>query len=227
MLRAARVETDMGYALRHGVSFCDVGDRLVFLDIVTDRYFMLGEEAEAAFRAIRAGNCEFGPVHAALKRSNVLVETISNGVPEPCALARVPMASLLDEANVEPSVEERLRALLLLATARAQLRRKPLHVLLGGLANAKMRTGIPRPAQSLSAVSAAFEWTARMMRSHDQCLARSLSITRRAIDLGVSATLVIGVRLRPFAAHSWAQMDGGLINDRHDNVRTYTPILAI
>ena len=42
----------MGFTLRNGISFCRVGDRIIFLDIVTDRYFCLSPEAEHSFRAL-------------------------------------------------------------------------------------------------------------------------------------------------------------------------------
>jgi hypothetical protein len=38
---------------------------------------------------------------------------------------------------------------------------------------------------------------------------------------------VIGVKLRPFAAHSWVQSGPWLVNDRIDMIRAYTPIMAV
>jgi hypothetical protein len=76
-------------------------------------------------------------------------------------------------------------------------------------------------------VAVAFERTARIVRSHDQCLSRSLALARRLAALGLPADLVIGVRLRPFAAHCWVHAGEWLVNDRIDTVRTYTPILSV
>ena len=44
---------------------------------------------------------------------------------------------------------------------------------------------------------------------------------------GFSPRLVFAARLRPFAAHCWAQLDEAIVNEPADAVRQYTPILAI
>ena len=44
---------------------------------------------------------------------------------------------------------------------------------------------------------------------------------------GHDARLVFGVRLRPFAAHCWAQLDDAAIIEAPEDLRQYTPILAI
>jgi hypothetical protein len=45
----------MGFTLRNGISFCRVGDRIIFLDIEADRYFCLSRSAEHSFRALADG----------------------------------------------------------------------------------------------------------------------------------------------------------------------------
>jgi Transglutaminase-like superfamily len=47
------------------------------------------------------------------------------------------------------------------------------------------------------------------------------------LELGVWPTVVLAVRTQPFAAHSWAQHEHWLVNDRIDHVRKFTPILGI
>lgn len=44
---------------------------------------------------------------------------------------------------------------------------------------------------------------------------------------GHDARLVFGVRLRPFAAHCWAQLADAAIIETPEDLRQYTPILAI
>jgi hypothetical protein len=82
-----------------------------------------------------------------------------------------------------------------------------------------------RPADDdpLARVAAAFDASARLTRSHDQCLARSAAAATRLAMLGIGVDLVIGVRVRPFAAHCWIQTNAWLVNDRHDTVRAYAP----
>lgn len=62
---------------------------------------------------------------------------------------------------------------------------------------------------------------------HDRCLFDSLTLVRFLAREGLSARWVIGVRTRPFGAHSWVQSGRLVLNDVHDHVRTYTPILAV
>jgi hypothetical protein len=61
----------------------------------------------------------------------------------------------------------------------------------------------------------------------DQCLPRSIALASTLARRGISASLVIGVRLRPFLAHSWVQSGTLLLNDRPDVVCTFVPILVV
>lgn len=45
----------MAYALRHGISFCFVADRALFLDVPRDRYFCLSQAASRAFHDVVDG----------------------------------------------------------------------------------------------------------------------------------------------------------------------------
>lgn len=220
----------MGHALRTGISFCEVSDRLLFLDLVADRYFCLGDSMERAFRSVIA--CEKVDEREALTglvRSGILVETAEERLPQAFRRESRPGASLLDTPARSVGIGHKLAAISALATTHLSLRLGGLHRTLNKLAHAKlMPGGTSRDAsRSLHDVATAFEWTARIVRSHDQCLPRSIAVARRLAALGLAADLVIGVRLRPFAAHCWVEVDGRLVNDRLDTVRTYTPILSV
>lgn len=222
----------MGLITRSGISFCEVSDRLLFLDLYADRYFLIAEDAERSLREV-IGGCCFGPEQrqalGGLLRAGVLLETNDDRVPQCFESPSAPTTSLLDGGARPARLRERLNALSMLSVARVQLRFVALHVILGRLEASKSSQpdSASYSSQRLQEVADAFEWTSRMIRSHDQCLARSLAATRRLTVLGVPAELVIGVRLRPFAAHSWAQVKHFLVNDHIDTVRTDTPILAI
>lgn len=43
----------------------------------------------------------------------------------------------------------------------------------------------------------------------------------------IDATLVIGVRIRPFAAHCWVQAEQTLLNDAVAPIQELTPIMSI
>lgn len=80
---------------------------------------------------------------------------------------------------------------------------------------------------ALRDLAAQFARTARLTQAHDRCLPRSLALARHALARGWPVDLVMGVHLRPFAAHCWVQAGTDLLNDRLDNVRPFTPILVV
>lgn len=63
--------------------------------------------------------------------------------------------------------------------------------------------------------------------AHDECLRDSLVMLRFLSLQGLFPQWVIGVRTRPFRAHSWVQSGSLVLNDLHETVRGYTPILVV
>jgi Transglutaminase-like superfamily len=63
--------------------------------------------------------------------------------------------------------------------------------------------------------------------SRDRCLQDSLALVRFLASESIAAHWVIGVKSAPFAAHAWVQAGGLVLNDLHDNVRHYKPILVV
>lgn len=65
------------------------------------------------------------------------------------------------------------------------------------------------------------------LTTHDRCLHDSLALIHFLTTRGLIAQWVIGVRLRPFGAHSWVQRGSVVLNDQPDHVRAYEPILVV
>ena len=78
-----------------------------------------------------------------------------------------------------------------------------------------------------SAVSWYLKTRPFVMTSHDECLRDSLTMLRFLAAEKLYPQWVIGVRTRPFAAHSWLQAGSLVLNDLHETVRGYTPILIV
>lgn len=221
----------MGYALRPGVSFCLIGDQPIFLDVPQDRYFGLTAEAGPCFARLAIGAArEPGD-------DRLIAELVSGGVLLPGgrdALAPCPAvavgASLLDDAVERPwALGPSLRAAGALARARLALRLGSLERVLAALAARKSALGAGQaaPTACLERVAAAFDMSALAVSPRDACLPRSLAMARWLLGGGHPATLVIGVKLRPFLAHCWVQCGDRLISDRPDCVREFTPILVV
>ncbi len=64
------------------------------------------------------------------------------------------------------------------------------------------------------------------LTAHQNCLQDSLSLVRLLTSEGIAASLVLGVATRPFRAHAWVQCGEIVVNDAHEHVRRFQPILA-
>ncbi|MBO9712500.1 lasso peptide biosynthesis B2 protein [Sphingomonas sp.] len=213
----------MTHQLREGLSYCFVGDRAVFLDLPGDRYFCLGADLEDRFRTWAVGDAG-GDVDA-LTRHGLLV---SGSTPPACARAAAPTASLLEIEHDRPRASLLPVALLQFAVTSASLRLAGLAATVARFRRRKERVRASAAYEGLAgAIAHAHEATALLTASHDKCLARSIAVASHMAGRGLTPILVLGVRLRPFHAHCWVQLDGRIANDRIENVRTFTPILAI
>lgn len=63
--------------------------------------------------------------------------------------------------------------------------------------------------------------------ARDRCLFDSLALIFYLTSRRLPARWVIGVADRPFRAHAWVQAQELVLNDRHDHVRQFTPILVV
>lgn len=221
----------MGYALTASTSFCTINDRTIFLNVRDDRYFCLSARVEQSFMQLVQGKA----VGAAdidlldgLVTRGILMRNPSGGVPAACRAPTLPRISFVDRCGPVDRSSVALAAAQLLRT-RLALRMRSLHTVLHALTRAKATTrhvqcDVPSLLQS---IAWSFDQTAMLVSRQDQCLPRSIAIAHRLARLGVAAHLVIGVKLRPFAAHCWVQTDDRLVNDRADTVRNFTPILVL
>jgi hypothetical protein len=63
--------------------------------------------------------------------------------------------------------------------------------------------------------------------AHGRCLFQALALARFLQYYRVPALWIIGVRVRPWAAHSWVQQGDLILDGTPESVREYTPILAV
>lgn len=217
----------MGYALRPGLHFCTVDDQAIFLDLIADRYFCLADRAAQAFdNLVKRNGADLAQEDHALLVDSGLVVWREASIAVVCPVVPIPTLSALD-LPTPCTVRQRLVALFRLIQARRDLQYLGLDEAISKLERQKACVTPRCDRTTLLSEAHAFSFTARLMRSHDQCLPRSLAVTTRLAALDIAVDLVIGVRLRPFAAHSWAQTDALLLNDRFDTVRSYQPILVV
>lgn len=220
----------MGFALAKGLSFCAIGEQLMFLDIARDRYFCLTPDADRAFRQLIAAVPLDPPdqalVHGLVERG-LLCRTADEHLPAACTGPATPHTSLLDTDRSSSRMAVILAGIDLFRAGR-QLRHARWPVVLARLARDKAKLNpLQTDADRLWDVAAAFERLGTFITPIDRCVPRSVAVMRRSIALGLAPTLVIGVRLRPFGAHCWVQYQQTLLNERVDRARTFTPILTV
>jgi hypothetical protein len=222
----------MGFQLRQGISFCEVSDRLLFLDILADRYFCLQPAAERSFRLVVNDIISSEEDRSALSgmlETGVLIESPDAHRPHPFRLQRHASLSLLEDLRAPVRAAGLVDALISILTARLSLRFTRLHKIFKEVD--LFKTPWPHSGvvdlDAIRKAAATFEATSRILRSHDTCLSRSLALARHLGAKGLPADLVIGVKLRPFAAHAWVQSGRWVVNDHIDTIRAYAPILAV
>jgi hypothetical protein len=222
----------MHLALRTGISFCRVDGRLLFLDVLADRYFCLSASAEKCFLELvetggRVADCE--DVLDTLVSRGMLVEAARPAPPKPCTLPPLPEESVLDQPLPRGSMRDAAGALGRLAAVRLRLKILGLARTLSAISvmKARLEPAPGNPDMLLRRTMAGFGRAAGIATILDNCLGQSIAIAHDMLARRLRPDVVLGVRLGPFNAHCWIQYENRLVNDRFDMVRTFTPILVI
>lgn len=216
----------MNFGLGAGVSYCEVGGQLLFLDVRRDRYFCLSEASEAAFRRLALGTEPVAADAAALAGMIGDRLLLPGAPPRPCPPVPRPQHSLVEQIEGSSSFAATLRAIADLTRARAALRLLGLARTLGSLPPARRGADTATHLTRAMAVASAYQQASLLVSALDRCLPRSIAVASRCRRLGLPVALILGVRLQPFAAHCWVQLNETIVNDRLDKVRHFTPILV-
>ncbi|HKY80544.1 MAG TPA: lasso peptide biosynthesis B2 protein [Sphingobium sp.] len=216
-----------GFTLRDGLSFCRTEGHTIFLDLHADRYFGLRPALDEAFGSlveadhIDARQCD------ALLEAGIIIRSPVGIRPAPCprshaSEARLPIAKpRLSPAYVASALTRRL-------WWRARLRQLPFSRNIRSIERRKLGVA-PRtaPTDRLAHIDQAYRRAAMIVSARDQCLPTALSLASWLIALGIRPDLVLGVKLNPFQAHSWVEVDGMVVADDPDQVRPFCPIRII
>lgn len=231
----------MPFQLASGVSLTFVNEIAVFLDLRSDQYVALAPDLSSILRRTGQGQevhlSERMALHApALDK--LLDFTTASGSPfETCQLAHPVIRRSPEE--MKAGLIPIFRAAWCRAKARVMLR------LVGPFRTTQYLSRRSASAigdrnledQSTATAAKGSSCVDRVLAAHgrldaafgnaDKCLARSIALFEHLCAFGIRPTLVAGVRIAPFTAHCWVQLDGALLNDEIDNVRVFQPILVI
>lgn len=226
----SRCEILMVYGLREGLSFCEVGGRHLFIDIFRARYFCLSEELEADFRQLRTA--EIAGVTASSRRLTDAGILTCGGTPTTLAGIDTPEAvgsSILDAIDRDLSLLHLPEMAMRLIAASFLLKRQRLASCLHRLSKVKhaRRRGLTSDRREMAKAVTALERLRLIATAEDRCLPRSIALAHHLFARGCDCQFVIGVKLGPFAAHSWVQAGAEALNDRPENIRDFKPIFVI
>ncbi|ODV26704.1 MAG: hypothetical protein ABT19_02685 [Rhodanobacter sp. SCN 68-63] len=222
------------YVLRDDISYCRIGERFVFLDIDSDRYFHLPGPLEQALMAhLDGAGCSSSQLDQLIERDILVHATGAASANRPSIR---PVARSAMETASQPQrfrLSERLEVFAAVLVARIALKFSTLKKILEGLKAARrVRTtsGTRRedfPERQILDASAAFRRARLYVPIDMRCLLDSLAMTRFLLRRGIPAHIVFGVALDPFSAHCWVQVDDLVLNDSVGNVASHTPIRIV
>lgn len=237
--------TQPKYRLADHVRACNVDGQVILLDLQQDKYIGAGGTSLSSLSALIADWPATGldasashpddgitPWINKLRQQGLLV-LASAAPPQTVALGTAQES--LSYADPMPSAGWPWRRLATLAWSAAittaWLKRYSLATIADKVA--QLRAGRPATISSdlSSDIRRAAAWYLRMrplvITSHDKCLHDSLTLVRFLASEHLYPQWVVGVRTRPFAAHSWVQSGPLVLNDVHEYVRGFTPILIV
>ena len=215
----------MPLALRPGLSWCICTGKAVFLDLERDRYFCVPEELDELFLRWASGHALASEDHARLVASGITQAW--EGGPAPAAEFMPASRDLAIADGTTLSIPDLFAAIAGQFRASRALKRRPLAQIIASLAAHKGAATLPKDEARLRRIARAFVTSALFMRAADQCLPRAIAPQQRCRHDGVDSALVFGVRLHPFAAHSWVQAGDAVVVGDLELVRLYTPILVV
>ncbi|MET3711766.1 hypothetical protein ABIC65_002475 [Sphingomonas trueperi] len=214
----------MSLASHANISWCRCAGQAVFLDLEGDRYFCLPEPLGAIFQRWAAGEAIDRDAHAALVAAGVACADPKH---RPQAVSFPAAARDLAHAGADRATWNSVQAIFGQLRAKHWLQRRPLAKILRGLPTPPAPAPRSSEEASLQAIAGAFVTSAMVLRTADQCLPRAIGAARLCWQRGLEAALILGVRLHPFAAHSWVQSGDAVVVGDLEQVRLYTPILVV
>jgi hypothetical protein len=210
------------------VSYCRIGDTEIALDLKSNRYFSAPAGTFSLAVEALAGRTIPDSVAAQMliKRGAVLLGR-PDEVPERAACTHpIPMATFgYDRLQAVDRLTGIASSALALVSITAGLKMRPLLKMIAPPAR------IPRHDQHLPETTAgtlqAFRAARMLFPGNEDCLRDALALRLLLAKVGLSATLVMGVSLAPFQAHSWLEAGGVVLGDSHERVAYFKPILAV
>ncbi|SEJ92117.1 Transglutaminase-like superfamily protein [Sphingobium sp. AP50] len=216
----------MGLALKEHIIFGTCAGRAVFLDYEENRYFCLSPALNDAFLSLQTRQIsEDNELVGALQAAGVIRVVAGQDDLSPASIPAATSTLSEDPIGMTLASFSAITALECLR-ARCHLKHRPLRSFLDPSKAGLLYERDRFVAQDLISLVRHFQAQGRILSNRDRCLAHSIALRWRLEREGHGAALVFGVRLFPFQAHCWLQRGVTVLNDHHEHVAQYTPVLA-
>ncbi|MFT3791070.1 MAG: lasso peptide biosynthesis B2 protein [Rudaea sp.] len=220
--------------MRDDLSFCRVDDRLIFLDLQTDRYLRLSDRLERAFVASLANDQPDDNDIADLIRQRILTEDPLSGRPSVRPVLATRSAIELGAPADALNIPILLDAFVTVCSTQLQLAIRNLKTIIDRLVIYRDSNSDPHaansremPLQRLLSTVGAFRKARSYVPIETCCLLDALSLVKFLARRKLSANIVFGVTLDPFSAHCWVQAADWVLSDTVGNVAAHTPIRVV
>ncbi|NCT81615.1 MAG: lasso peptide biosynthesis B2 protein [Comamonadaceae bacterium] len=235
----------MDYRLADHVRACHVDGQVILLDLHRDKYIGAGGALLPALSGRISGwPAPGGDACLAANESKVeqwltamgsqgLVCPVSSSPPIASSSAEPSRSLFAGDLSIRDGMQWRRITQIACATLVVGhwLKRHRLSAIVERIvrlrASSPAATEPARPDRLESAAAWYLRTRPMMSTAHEQCLRDSLTLIRFLASEHLYPQWVIGVRTRPFAAHSWVQEGDLVLNDLHETVRRYKPILVV
>ena len=215
------------YALRPGLNFCMADGTAVFLDAPRNRYFALTPNLSQSFLALIDVLAACLPIEELDARPfvdrGILVCTATSGSWRD---GPIPLPRRQWCANPNPRTRTKLRhkmlALYCILITLARLQTQGFEKLIRPKTR-RHRYERDLPVRAFDA----FRAVIRVIPCRLKCLPASLALRSYLAALGFQSDLIIGVSMKPFAAHCWVQDGDMVIGDTLERVQGFTPIRRV
>ncbi|KQY88236.1 hypothetical protein ASD35_11605 [Pelomonas sp. Root1444] len=224
------------------VRACNADGQTILLDLRRNRYLGIGRQASTALAALVQGwptslppnDASPAPVGEFTRQliSQGLLTDKAFGLP-PAPAAEEATASLdLVDANPNADIGARHVAHFLKSAALTAwwLRSRTLYDIALKVAARRERLTAPTPPslEAIRVATAVYETLRPLVfTARERCLHDSLTLVCFLATQDLPSRWVVGVKTCPFGAHAWVQSGRTVLNDQHEYVRGFRPILVV
>jgi hypothetical protein len=216
----------MAWNLAPDVSYCRIGNNLLFLDLKRDRYFALGGRDRTAFEALCARRPVAPDCCERLSACGIIrVGTSGRGL-EPASII-IPEQDIHMLAPASFSPRGLFATTVALLWARHAATSGRLCATIETIRRRKVGSNRGAAPSDATGIACRFEANRAFAPVSRRCLIDSLALMHLCLSHNIAPTWVFGVRTEPFAAHCWLQHGEYILSCAADDALGFTPILVV